>query len=56
MKIHLLNAEQIFEINQAVCAQEKQTSHCRNHHALESAIDAATTIRCQVRDNYELKH
>ena len=41
MKIQLLNAEQVLEINQAVCAQEKQTSHCRNHHALESAIGAA---------------
>jgi death on curing protein len=41
MKIHLLNAEQVLEINQAVCVKEKQTSHCRNQHALESAIGAA---------------
>jgi death-on-curing family protein len=41
MNIQLLNAEQVLAINQAVCAQEKQTSHCRNHHALESAIGAA---------------
>ncbi len=41
MKIQLLDAEHVLTINQAVCAQEKQTSHCRSQHALESAIGAA---------------
>lgn len=41
MKIQLLEAEHILVINQEVCAREKQTSHCRNRHALESAIGAA---------------
>jgi prophage maintenance system killer protein len=41
MKIQLLEAEHILVINQEVCTREKQTSHCRNRHALESAIGAA---------------
>jgi death on curing protein len=41
MKIQLLDAEHVLTINQAVCAQEKQPSRCRSHHALESALGAA---------------
>ena len=41
MKIQLLNAKQVQDINHAICAHEKQKSLCRNLHALESAIAAA---------------
>ncbi|CAN5365248.1 type II toxin-antitoxin system death-on-curing family toxin [soil metagenome] len=41
MKITLINAEQIININTIICAKEKQTSICLDHRKVESAVAAA---------------